>query len=374
MHAAQAAPGGSSNTLPVLASEVPPAGSKAGPVMGRRGASISAGTGADATTAQALIDTAANKSGSVDQKTQAHAAQVVMAAVNSVMQNTNDAGVRAAGQSFAADFQKAVRAGEQQTAGVQHDRSAGSTQQQGTQNQVGGSMSIGAPVAQQLLAMAGGDPVRALQLAGNPQAVAQATQSAAAQMKESDGGAFLGAGGAHGPGAQADVAAQGNADVNRLSGQSKAAAGRADGANRHAVAGHQPANPTSSPDTSPASAGFGATSGGAYAAYQALSGDTAFAKGATDVAAAMYKDNQQGVGTVLANTFAFGAGYKSPQEYQQALTAAAASSPKLASTLKQIGNSGGGKVSPQAMEYIQSELKDSQPGFFSKLVDGVMGR
>jgi hypothetical protein len=92
---------------------------------------------------------------------------------------------------------------------------------------------------------------------------------------------------------------------------------------------------------------------------------------------ALYKDNQQGVGTVLANTFAFGAGYKSPQEYQQALTAAAASSPKLASTLKQIGRSGGGKVSPQAMEYIQSELKsfqDSQPGFFSKMFEGVTGR
>ena len=377
MHAAHAAPGGSGNTLPVPAGEVPPAGSKAGPVMGRRGASISAGTGADATTAQALIDTATNKSGSVDQKTQAHAAQVVMAAVNSVMAHTNDAGVRAAGQSFAADFQKAVRAGEQQSAGVQHERSAGNTQQQGTQNQVGGSMSMGAPVAQQLLAMAGGDPVKALQLSSDPQAVAQATRAAAAEMKASEGGGFLGAGGANAPGTQADVSAQGNADVNRLSGQAKGAAGRADAANRRTVAGQQPASPTSSPNTSPATSGFSSTSGGAYAAYQALSGDTAFAKGATDVAAAMYKDNQQGVGTVLANTFAFGAGYKSPQEYQQALTAAAASSPKLASTLKQIGSSGGGKVSPQAMEYIQSELKsfqDSQPGFFSKMLEGMTGR
>lgn len=376
IHAAQAAPGGSGNTLPVPAGEVLPAGSKAGPVMGRRGASISAGSGADSSAAQVLIDTATNKSGSVDQNTKAHAAQVVMAAVKSVMANTNDLGVRAAGQTFAADFQNAVRAGEQQSAGVQHERSAGNTQQQGTQNQVGGSMSMGAPVAQQLLAMAGGDPMKALQLSSNPQTLAQATRAAAAEMKANEGNAFLGAGGARGPDTQADVAAQGNADVNKLSGQAKGAAGRADAANRRVVAGHQPASPTSSPNTTPATTGFSSTSGGNYAAYNALSGDTAFAKGATDVAAAMYKDNQQGVGTVLANTFAFGAGYKSPQEYQQALTAAAASSPKLASTLKQIG-SGGGKVSPQAMEYIQSELKsfqDSQPGFFSKMFEGVTGR
>lgn len=371
---AQAAHAGSGNTLPVPAGQAPQATSKGGPVHGRRGGGLSAGTGADATTAQALIDTATNKSGTVDQKSQAHAAQVVMSAVNSVMQNTNDAGVRAAGQQFSADFQQAVRAGEQRSAAVQKENSAGSTQQQGTQNQVGGSMTMGAPVAEQLLSMAGGDPIKALQLAGNPQAVAQATQAAASQMKQSgEGGALLGAGGAVAPTGQGQVAAQGNADVNALAGQARGAAARADGANRQQVAAQQPAAPTSTPDTAPAVAAFNATAGGSFAAYQALSGDAAFSKGATAAAAALYQDNQQGAGTVLANTFAFGAGYESPQQYQQALTSAAAGSPKLAATLRQIGNSGG-NITPQAKEYIASELKaynDAQPGFFTKLVEGL---
>jgi conjugal transfer mating pair stabilization protein TraG len=371
--------GKSSNpsNLPVAADQVPPQESKAGPISGNKGAGFRGGFAADATSAQAIIDTATNKSGSVDQKSQQHAANIVMSAVNDVMKNTTDSGVRGAAQSFASDFQKAVRASDQQSAAVQRESTAGNTKQQGTSNQIGGSLSMGAPVAKQLMSMAGGDPGAALKLAQDPQALAQATQTAASELKGSSAGAaILGSGGASAPRTAGSVESQGNADVSKLSGKARGAAAIANNENKSAVAAKQPASPMSSPDTSAATAGYSSTAGAAYSAYQSLSGDTSFAKGTTDVAAALYGAEQKGAGTVMANAFGFTSGYSSPQAYEQALTQAAASSPKLASTLQQIGSSGG-QVSPQALEYVQSALKshaDTQPGFFSKILDSVTGK
>lgn len=378
MHAAQPASRGSGNTLPVPAGGTPQGDeSKAGPtVRGRANLGFGIGGGFDASNTQALIDTALNKGGKEDRKTQESAAQRVMSAVDSVMKNTNDAGVRSAAQSFSADFQKAVRAGEQQSASVQTERSAGNTKQQGTQNQAGGSISMGAPVAQQLLAMANGDPIKALQLAGNSQAVAQATLAAAAQVQSSqEGGAILGAGGVQAPTGQGQVKAQGNADVNALAGQARAAAVRADGGNRQQVQAVQPASPTSSPNTSAAVDGFNAQTDAAITSQQLMSGDTSLGRGAAAAADALYRENQGGVGTLVANTLIGGAGYQSAQEYQAALEQAAGSSPKLAATLRSIGDSDR-PVSPQAREYIESELKayeDSQPSFLSKQLDRLTG-
>lgn len=158
---AQTAPGttgGSGSNLPVPTGAAQPSGSKAGPVKGLRSAGMDAGVGFEAATSQAVIDDAFNRNTASQRQSADRSAQVVMNAARNVASNTKDAGVRAAAESFMADFQKAVRASDQQSASVQHERSAGSTQSQGTQNQVGGSMSMGAPVAQQLLAMAGATP------------------------------------------------------------------------------------------------------------------------------------------------------------------------------------------------------------------------
>jgi hypothetical protein len=303
----------------------------------------------------------------VDQKSQQQAAQIVMAAVNDVMRNTNDAGVRGAAQAFSADFQQAVRAGDQRTASVSSESAAGNTKQQGTSNQVGGSFAIGKPVADQLMSMArselgpsaSNDQVaqRALQMAADPAAVAAATTAAADGLKNSSaGGDVLGAGGVQAPTTPAAVQAKGAADVAALAAEGKAAAESANAGNKAAVAAKQPASPTSMPDTSAATGAYTSTASAAHGAYQGFKADAALNKGATDAASALYQAEQKGAGTVLSNTFLGGMGYQSPQEYQAAITEAAAARPKLADTLRQIGD-GGGKVSPGAMEFIQSEVK-----------------
>lgn len=379
MHAAQPASRGSGNTLPVPAGGTPQGdNTKAKPVVkGKTNLGFGIGGGFDASNTQALIDTATNKSGMEDRKTQESAAQRIMSAVDSVMKNTNDAGVRSAAQSFSADFQKAVRAGEQQSASVQTENSAGNTKQEGVQNQVGGSISMGKPVAQQLIAMANGSAEGALKLIqDNPQAVAAAVAAATQQMQESPAGReMLGAGGATSPVAPAQVAAQGNADVNALGSSGRLAVAQNDGQNRNAVAAQQFAPPSSAPNTSPAVSGFNEQVDAATTQRQLMSGDTSLARGAAAAADALYRENQGGTGTLVANTLFAGAGYQSTQEYQAALEQAAGSSPKLAATLRSIGDSDR-PVSPQAREYIESELKayeDSQPSFLSKQLDRLTG-
>lgn len=122
--------------------------------------------------------------------------------------------------------------------------------------------------------------MKALQLAGNPQAVAQATEAAAAQMKSSpEGASMLGAGGVTAPTGQGTVQAQGNADVNRLAANGRAAAAKANAGNQAGVQAKQPASASSSPDTSGATAAFNSTAGAAYSNYQALTGDANFSQG-----------------------------------------------------------------------------------------------
>lgn len=370
--------GNSGNTLPVPAGDAAPAKkSKAGPVKGKVDLGGQIGGGFEASNTQALVDTALNTSGKESRKSQEKAAQEIMSGVNSVMRNTSDAGVRTAGEAFLANFQKALRASEQRSASVQAENFAGNTKQEGVQNQVGGNISMGKPVAQQLIAMANGSAEGALKLIqDNPQAVAAAVAAATQQMQGSPAGReMLGAGGATSPVAPAQVAAQGNADVNALGSSGRLAVAKNDGNNRKAVAAQQFAPPSSMPNTSPAVSGFNEQVDGATTQRQLMSGDASLARGAAAAADALYRENQGGVGTLVANTIGLGAGYQSTQEYQAALEQAAGSSPKLAATLRSLGDSDR-PVSPQAREYIESELKayeDSQPSFLSKQLDRLTG-
>lgn len=345
---------------------------KSGPKTGNAGSNVGADMGMNFANAQSVIDTAINKSGAVDQKSQQQAANMVRSAVSEVMSNTNDAKTRSAVQDFASGFESAVRSGMQSNAGVQREQSAGNQRQEGTSNRVGGSYSSGFQVAQELLKMAGGDPMKALEMASqNPQAVAQATLAAAASMQSSSaGGETLSAGGARAPQSQGSVESAGNKAVDNLGAKGKSAVQAANQSNRAAVASQQVANPSSAPDTSGATSAYSSTAASVDAAYQQFSGDTSVDKGAQAVANALYNDDQKGVGTVMSNALLGGAGYQSGAQYKDAVMAAAANSPRLADTLRQIDQSGG-QVTPQAKEFIQSELKaqeDAKPGFFASFL------
>lgn len=334
-----------------------PGGSRAGPVMGSRRGGLDVGAGFNANTAQSLVDTATNKSGATSKQDQQQAAKIVSDAVKDVMADTKDAGVRGAARSFDAAFQQATRASEQTTASVSQDASAGSAQQQGMNNQVGGSFALGAPVARELLAMAGGDPAHALQLAQDPNAVAAATVAAGGSMQQAAArDTVLDAGGAQAPASPAAVQAQGNADVGALAAQGRGQVAAAHAHNQSEVATRQPADPMSAPDTSPAAAAFQSASAAAFQGYQDFKADAGLQAGATKAAAALYNAEQKGAGTVMSNAFLAGWGYESPAQYQGALMEAAAERPRLANTLRHIGE-GGGQVSPAAMDFIQSEVK-----------------
>lgn len=364
--------GGSSANLPVPYGQNPTGGSKAGPVMGSRKGNIGGGFGMSYQNAQSVVDAATNRSGAVDQKTQQEAANIVRSAISDLMKNTSDGQTKAALKDFSANFENAVRSGMQYSASVTNENSAGNQRSQGTNNSVGGSYNMGQPVAQQLLQMAGGDPVKALQMAANPQAVAQATLAAAQEMQGSGAGqSTLGAGGARAPESPSSVAAAGNGKVDGLRATGMKAATKANNQNRTKAAGQQVANPDSAPNTAPAVNQHNSGAAAVQAAYQQFSGDTGVAMGAQAAANAFYQADQKGAGTILGNALGFGAGYKSGEEYRSAVMAAAASNPRLADTLRNIGSKGG-HVSPQAMEYIRGEMQKheaAQPGFFSSLLN-----
>lgn len=341
-----------------------PFGTRDRPVTGRAsmagsaGLGASAGTNIDWTSAQQLIDTATGRDSSATSETRRHAASRVLSAAQSVMAQTTDAGERAAGQQFIADFQTAVRSADQRSASLAHDVTAGTSTVQGRSNNLTTSVSAGKPVYEALAVQVGGSPSAVLRLAqDNPSAVYGAALGTREGFVGAGGSAaFLGTDGVAQPATQASVNQLGLRNVTGLAARARSATLTFNGSAQADVAHRQAAAPSMPVNLSPAETAYTSTSAAGFGAYSSVAADQAVRAGATAAATSLYTSEHRGTGTVLANSYLGGAGYRSPQEYSNALVSAAAASPRLADTLRQIDQQGG-QVSPQARDFLLSELK-----------------
>lgn len=332
---------------------------------GGKSASAKAGGSFDTAQTQGLIDQAFNKNGNTNSQDQKYAAGVLQEHAKSIASSSGDQNVRSAAQAFSADLQNAVRASSSSGASLGKTSEASQGRQDSITNSAGGKMSTGKPVFDQLIAMGGGGTSNqevnaALGRANDPGALSQATQAAAAGFKQSEGGGWMGQGGAKGPRSMSSVEGQGRAGV-----ASQGGAGSGAVAAHHAAGTAAVNNATGGlsakgmPDKSGVDKAYSDGAGAAHGGYTGHK-DAAQVNGGADIAAsAVYKANQGGIGTQIANTFFGGYGYESENVTASHLKAAAAQNPALANELKNIQKTG--IVSKGQQEFVENALNNYKP-------------
>jgi hypothetical protein len=157
------------------------------------------------------------------------------------------------------------------------------------------------------------------------------------------------------PLAQDELRGRGGADVDALNRQGGAEVAAQNASNVGQVRQNQFADPRSMPSIAPAAQAYAQTMGQADRETQRRAAQMHLEQGINTVANALYHDRQKGMFTVLLNTYGFGAGSASPQEYAAKLREAAAKDPELARGLATIGmNHEQAKIGPteQNLEWV----------------------
>lgn len=129
--------------------------------------------------------------------------------------------------------------------------------------------------------------------------------------------------------------------------------------NSSRVKGQQHQNPQAMPDLSPAAKAYADSFNAANDQVKRKESQVAMESGITVMANQLYQEHQRGTGTVLLNSFGFGAGSASVQDYAAKLREAAQRDPELAHGLATIGNNNraGGLPTPADMAWLEGKAK-----------------
>ncbi len=149
------------------------------------------------------------------------------------------------------------------------------------------------------------------------------------------------------PLSQDELRNRGNVAVSGLEQRGRVATNAQNDRNVGQVSASQFADPRSMPSIALAAQGYAQVMSQANGEVQGRAAQMHLEQGINTTAAALYHDRQKGELQVLLNTYGFGAGSASPQEYAAKLREAAAKDPELARGLATIGmNHEQAKVSP----------------------------
>jgi hypothetical protein len=132
-------------------------------------------------------------------------------------------------------------------------------------------------------------------------------------------------------------------------------------ANSSRVEGQQYQSPHAMPDLSPAARAYADSFSAASDQVRRKESQVALESGITVMANQLYQEHQRGTGTVLLNSFGFGAGSASVQDYATKLREAAQKDPELAQGVATIGNNNraGGLPTPADMAWLEGKAKHS---------------
>ncbi|WP_310689497.1 conjugal transfer protein TraG N-terminal domain-containing protein [Burkholderia multivorans] len=154
---------------------------------------------------------------------------------------------------------------------------------------------------------------------------------------------------------QDELRNRGDVAVNALGQRGRVAIEAQNDRNAGEVVASQFADPRSMPSIAPAAQGYAQVMSQANGEVQGRAAQMHLEQGINTTAAALYHDRQKGELQVLLNTYGFGAGSASPQEYAAKLREAAAKDPELARGLATIGmNHEQAKIGPteQNLEWV----------------------
>lgn len=323
-------------------------------VKGRLASQISPSIGLGASNTQALMDQAFKGSETGSNKGQREAIQTLQTAAKKVSESTTDQGVRAAAQNFMSDLQNATRSSSTTSGQLTKEQSAGEQRQQGTTGSSGVTMQDGKSVFDAAVAKHGGDVGAALQALNNGSFAEKsdiARDAGANNKGEAQG--WLNQGGAA-PRSMASVESAGRGIVAASGGGGAVQAAHA--ANSAAVGAQQQFSPQSGPNTQDVKSMHGAAGALHNLDAKGLQQDAKLEGGVASAASAIYSSDQKGMGTVMANALAFGAGYKNTEEVAQHLNFAASQDAGLRSTLQSYN---GQAMSKDMQEYISGVLRDN---------------
>lgn len=312
---------------------------------------------------QRLSDVAKNENGQFTRREQQWAAQTLAAAVNDVTRNTNDQGIRAAGQKFMADNGFSARSTTGERASSENYMDSGQRIERFGGGTTGGSLQSQKPVWDAAMSMVQSEGYSGVgahmeanrRLRTDEGFRAQATANAA-QNEGHTANPVTGLSDMPEPRSQGSVEAAADRGVGAVAttgGQYVADASARANSN---VAAKQPFSPTSMPDTTRAESEYGRVQTAAQARQAQQAEQASFAAGSNNLAAQLYQSNAQGMSMVASIAYLGGMGYDSPSGYSAALEKASREDPGLRAEIAQYAS--GKEASEADLERIFGQVAD----------------
>jgi hypothetical protein len=294
------------------------------------------------------------------------AAEVAKRGLLRVAGSTSDQGVKQAAERAAAALDKAKSFDSKELASLTEQQEAGSRRQAGNENRSNVSVDeslIMAKSGYEMLFGKGSEvtPERLAAFQREWNSNQGFREDVALETRDRLAKSRLAAEGIEPPKSQDAVRGEGQTALDALDSKGNDAVASQGRANSGHVERQQYQNPRSMPDLSPAAKTYAESFNAASDQVKRKESKVSLESGITVMANQLYQERQRGTGTVLLNTYGFGAGSASVQDYAGKLREAAQKDPELAQGLATIGSNNRAGVQPSNadMAWLEGKAKQS---------------
>jgi hypothetical protein len=290
------------------------------------------------------------------------AADVAKRGLLRVAGSTSDQGVRQAAERAAATLDKAKTYDSKELASLTEQQEAGSRRQAGNENRSNVSVDetlIMAKSGYEMLFGKGSEvtPERLAAFQREWNSNQGFREDVAIETRDRLAKSRLATEGVESPKSQEAVRDDGQLALDALNTRGNDAVTAQGQANRRQVEQQQYQNPRSMPDLAPAAKAYADSFNAASDKVKQKESQVSLESGITVMANQLYQERQRGTGTVLLNSFGFGAGSANVQEYASKLREAAEQDSELAQGLATIGSNNRAGVQPTSDDMAWLEVK-----------------
>ena len=294
------------------------------------------------------------------------AAEVAKRGLLRVAGSTSDQGVRQAAERAAATLDKAKTYDSKELASLTEQQEAGSRRQTGNENRSNVSVDetlIMAKSGYEMLFGKGSEvtPERLAAFQREWNSNQGFREDVAVETRDRLARSRLASEGVETPKSQESVRGDGQQALAALDKSGNSEVASQGQANRRQVEQQQYQNPRSMPDLAPAAKAYAESFNAASDQVKQKESQVSLESGITVMANQLYQERQRGTGTVLLNSFGFGAGSANVQDYATKLREAAQKDPELAQGLATIGsnNRAGAQPTSADMVWLEGKAKTS---------------
>lgn len=294
------------------------------------------------------------------------AAEVAKRGLLRVAGSTSDQGVKQAAERAAATLDKAKTYDSKELAALTEQQEAGSRRQTGNENRSNVSVDetlIMAKSGYEMLFGKGSEvtPERLAAFQREWNSNQGFRDDVAVETRDRLAKSRLASEGVETPKSQESVRGDGQQALTALDNSGNSAVASQGQANRRQVEQLQYQSPRSMPDLAPAAKAYADSFNAASDQVKRKESQVSLESGITVMANQLYQERQRGTGTVLLNSFGFGAGSANVQDYAAKLREAAQQDPELAQGLATIGsnNRAGAQPTSADMAWLEGKAKTS---------------